>query len=243
MMRRDCISVCLACTIALPALAQAAGSQPMDPAVAATTAGLRAAFTELTRADRELMPADAESTLRPADDDALERRAVARARIVAGLDTLLDAGVAGRNAIRRLATEWPGVDLVRRAEIRAAFRANDAADALATTTKFALTAPRDTQLLRWRAEALEALARPADALRARQARYELAPEDPAGWRALLAAHDAAGSLPRLRESLSRLRLLYPDSRVVREQEIEVLHRLGRRDEAARLAADTTGVNP
>jgi hypothetical protein len=40
-----------------------------------------------------------------------------------------------------------------------------------------------------------------------------------------------------------LRLLYPDSRVVREQEIEVLHRLGRRDEAARLAADTTGVNP
>lgn len=243
MMRGVCITVCLACTVALPAPAQAAGRQPTDPAVTATATGLRAALTELVRADRELMPADAESTLRPADDDALERRAVARARIVAGLDTLLEAGAAGRAAIRRLASDWPGVDIVRRAEIRAAFRASDAADALAVTAKFAVTAPRDTQLLRWRAEALESLGRPAEALRARQARYELAPEESTGWRALLAAHDAAGSLPRLRESLSRLRLLYPDSRIVREQEIEVLHRLGRRDEAARLAADTTGMTP
>lgn len=243
MIRVACLTIGLACTVALAAPAQATGRQASDPAVTATATGLRAALTELVRADRELMPADAESTLRPVDDDALERRAVARARIIAGLDTLLGAGVAGRTAIRRLAAEWPGVDLVRRAEIRAAFRANDAADALAVTTKFALTAPRDTQLLRWRAEALESLNRPADALRARQARFELAPEEPAGWRALLAAHEAAGSLPRLRESLSRLRLLYPDSRIVREQEIEVLHRLGRRDEAARLAADTTGMTP
>lgn len=243
MMRRVCITVCLACTVALPAPAQASGRQQTDPTVAATASGLRTALTELTRADRELMPADAESTLRPADDDALERRAVARARIVAGLDSLLDAGAAGRTAIRGLAADWPGVDLVRRAEIRAAFRASDATDALAVTTKFAVTAPRDTQLLRWRAEALESLGRPAEALRARQARFELAPEEAAGWRQLLAAHDAAGSLPRLRESLSRLRLLYPESRIVREQEIEVLHRLGRRDEAARLAADTTGMNP
>lgn len=243
MMRRVCVSVSLACTVALPAPAQATGRQATDPAVAATTTGLQTALAELTRADRELMPADAASTLRPADDDALERRAVARARIVAGLDTLLDAGAEGRRAIRQLASDWPGVDLVRRAEIRAAFRASDAADALAVTTKFAVTAPRDTQLLRWRAEALESLGRPSEALRVRQARFELAPEEAAGWRVLLAAHDAAGSLPRLRESLSRLRLLYPDSRIVREQEIEVLHRLGRRDEAARLAADTTGMHP
>lgn len=243
MMRLAGVLACFVCTCALPAPAQAAGRQQTDPSVTATATGLRAALADLTRADRELRPADAESTLRPADDDALERRAIARVRIVAGLDTLLDAGVAGRAAIRQLATEWPGVDLVRRAEIRAAFRASDATDALAVTSKFALTAPRDTQLLRWRAEALESLGRTTEALRARQARFELAPEEAAGWRALLAAHEAAGSLPRLRESLGRLRLLYPDSRIVREQEIEVLHRLGRRDEAARLAADTTGMNP
>ena len=53
------------------------------------------------------------------------------------------------------------------------------------------------------------------------------------------AHDAAGTLPRLRASLGRLRLLHPDSRAVREHEIELLHRMGLRDEAARIAADTT----
>ena len=134
------------------------------------------------------------------------------------------------------------MDQVRRAEVRAAFLARDAADALQLVERMQAAAPRDTQALRWRAEALDSLARPADALRTRQARFELAPEDEDGWRALLRAHEAAGTLPRLRDSLARLRIVYPDSRAVREHEIEVLHRLGRRDEALRLMADTLGVS-
>lgn len=240
---RMLISTLLAIAVTLPAAAQADGRPVADPAVTLTVTGVRAALVDLARADRELLPNEGMSTLRPAEDETLDRRARARVRVVAGLDTLLAAGAPGRAAIRLLAIDWPGVDLVRRAEIRAAFRAGDATEALAATTRMALVAPRDTQLLGWRADALETLGRRGEALRARQARFELAPDDADGWRALLAAHAAAGTLPRLRESLARLRLLYPESRAVREHEIEVLHRLGRTDEAARLAADSTGMRP
>lgn len=211
--------------------------------VAATVRSLRTALMELASSDRELLPSQGMSSLRAADDAALERRGVARARIAAGLDSLLVAGEAGRSAIVALAADWPGADQVQRSVVRAAFRAGDAADALATVDRLAVAVPRDTQFLRWRAEALDALDRPAEALRARQARFELAPDDLAAWPALLAAHERAGSLPRLRTSIGRLRLLYPESAAVREHEIEVLHRLGRREEAARLSADTTRQRP
>jgi len=245
------LATLLALTVAMPARAQAASrpvqppavGRPTDPAVASIAADVRAGLVEMARADRDLLPSDGESTLRPAEDEALDRRARARVRVATGLESLLAAGAPGRAAIRTLATDWPDADLVRRAEIRAAFRAGDAADALASTTRMAVSAPRDTQLLGWRADALESLGRAGEALRARQARYELAPDDAEGWRALLAAHAAAGTLPRLRESLARMRLLYPTSRAVREHEIELLRRLGRADEAARLTADTTGVRP
>lgn len=233
----------LAAALVAVAPARAQGtSRPAEvaPALLPTVRALRTALAAVAGADRELMPAEGLSTLRGADDAVLERRAIARARIAAGLDSLLAAGTAGRSAIRALAADWPGADQVRRAEVRAALRAGDARDALASVDRLATTAPRDTQLLRWRVDALESLDRPAEALRVRQARFEIAPDDTAAWRPLLAAHEAAGTLPRLRESLSRLRLLYPDSRVVREHEIEVLHRLGRLDEATRIAADTTG---
>ena len=227
-----------AIAIAVPAPAQSGAPQParpaaIDPALASTVQSLRTALAELASADRDLMPSEGASTLRAADDAVLERRSVARARIAAGLEQLLAAGPSGRVAIRVLAADWPSADQVRRAEVRAAFRAADATDALASVTRLGEAAPRDTQLLRWRAEAL----------RTRQARFELAPEDRSGWSELLAAHEAAGSLPRLRESLGRLRLLKPDSRIVWEHEIEVLHRLGRLDEAARISSDSTWRRP
>ncbi len=215
----------------------------VDSVLAPTVRHLRRVLGDLARADRELMPSDGTSTLRAADDAVLERRAIARARIDAGIDTLLASGAPGRAAIRSLAADWPGVDQVRRAEVRAALRAGDARDALHVVERLAVPAPRDTQLLSWRIEALESLRRPAEALRMRQSRFELVPNDPGAWRPLLAAHEAAGSLPQLRESLGRLRLLFPDSRIVRDHEIEVLHRLGRVEEAARIAADTSGSTP
>lgn len=229
---------------AAPAAAQGGGrTAGVDSVVAPTVRALRGELSRLLRAERDLMPTSGESTLRPADDLVLERRDDARARVIAALDTLLAAGDPGRRAIRTLAGEWPGAELVRRAEVRAAFRAGDAADALRTIEGLAVAAPRDTQLLRWRAQALGSVGRSAEALRALQARFELAPEDEANWRSVLAAHEAAGSLAQLRTSLGRLRLLYPDSRAVREHEIEILHRLGRLDEAARLTADSTWRRP
>jgi tetratricopeptide (TPR) repeat protein len=243
--------VAVALAVAAPVTAQGssagagqpARTSPMDAALVSIVRAVRAALMQVASSDRDLLPTEGASSLRAADDAALERRAVARARIAAGLDSLLDAGVSGREAIRALAVDWPGADQVQRAVVRAAFRAGDARDALSEVERLALVVPRDTQLLRWRAQALDTLDRRPEALRARQARFELAPDDVAAWPALLAAHEAAGSLPRLRASLGRMRLLYPDSEAVREHEIEVLHRLGRREEAARLSADTTGRRP
>lgn len=226
----------VAIAVASPVTAQDAGLEP-------TVRALRAALVQMARSDRDLLPTEGASSLRAADDAALERRAVARARIAAGLDSLLDAGAPGRAAIRSLAADWPGADQVQRSVVRAAFLARDARDALSVVERLALEVPRDTQLLRWRAEALDSLGRRPESLRARQARFELAPEDRGAWPALLGAHEAAGSLARLRESLGRMRLLYPESDAVREHEIEVLHRLGRRDEAALLSSDTTRRRP
>ncbi|MCL4215105.1 MAG: hypothetical protein KJZ74_14440 [Gemmatimonadales bacterium] len=235
-----------------PASAQAAPSRTApppvravdaDPALRPTVERLREALAALAASDRELMPSEGVSSLRGADDAALDRRARARVRVMAGLDTLLASGASGRAAIQQLASEWPGIDPLRRAEVRAAIGMRDATDALRLVDRLQETAPRDTQLLRWRADALDSLSRAAESLRVRQARFELAPEEEEGWRALLQAHATAGTLPRLRESLARLRVLYPDSRAVREHEIEVLHRLGRLDEAARLSADSTWRRP
>lgn len=249
--RASLVALCWLAAAALvawaPAEAQAAprptSIDAIDPALQGTVANLRSALTVMSQADRELMPAEGSSTLRGADEVTLERRARARAAVVAGLDTLLRLGPRGRTAIRALAADWPGADLVRRYEIRAALLAPDATEALRLAEQLGTTVPRDTEVIGWRADALDALGRAEEALRARQARFELAPEDAGHWRDLLAAHTAANSLPQLRLSLARLRLLYPHSKVLREHEVEVLHRLGRNEEAARIAADTTGGSP
>jgi len=224
-----------------PAVSRPAQPEVVDPALRPTVDRVRIALAAMVRADREILPAEGSSTLRGADEATLQRRSEARAQAIAGLDTLLASGARGRVAIRVLVVDWSSVDLVRRYEVRAAFVAHDAVEALRLTDRLAAAAARDTQLIGWRAIALDSLGRAPDALRARQARYELAPDDPTAWRTLLRAHEAAGSLPQLRASLGRLRLLYPSSRAVREHEIEVLHRLGRGEEAARIAADTLGV--
>jgi len=217
----------------------ALSAQAPDDVLAAAQS-LRRQVAELQRAERDLMPPGGASVLEPADDDALERRTHLRAEVMRNLEVLLAAGPAGRTEIQRLAVEFPSADLVRRAEIRAAFVADEPDEVLALADRMRISVPRDTQLLRWRAEAYEALGRQAEALQARQARWELAPEDGEAWRALVRAHERAGSLERLRESVARLRLLHPASTVVREQEMEILHRLGRYDEAARVAPGTDG---
>ncbi len=217
---------------------QARATPAVDSVHLPTVRALRAALADAAGADRELLPSDASSTLRAADDAVLDRRARARARIASGLDSLLDAGPAGRAAIQVLAAEWRGSDQVRRAEVRAAERATDAPEVLHLAEELLRESPRDTQVVRWRAQALGALGREADAVRAWQARFELAPEDESAWRDALRAHAAAGTLERLRQAVGRLRLIHPESRAVREREIEILHRLGRNDEAAKVAADT-----
>ncbi len=229
-------AVCLVMLCGGAAAARAQGQTD----VAAAARAVRQHVADLQRAERELMPASGASGLRRPDDAILERRDRARAEIARDLDRLITAGPGGRAAIQRLAAELPGAELVRRAEIRAAIAADDPAAVLRLADRLRVSMPRDTQLLRWRAEAYDALGQTAEALRARQAYWELAPEDDGGWRALVHAHERAGSLARLRESVARIRILHPESRVVREQEIEILHRLGRYDEAARIAAATRG---
>lgn len=245
------VLLAIALVAAAPAEAQATPPRRPQPvlraelhlAVRPTVDRLREALAALAAVDRELMPAESSSTLRGADEATLDRRARARARVTAGLDTLLAAGPRGRAAIKLLATEWPGIDQVRRTEVRAAFLARATRPTRSSSSSGCRPPLRATRRRSGGAPRRSTRsARPADALRTRQARFELAPEDEDGWRALLRAHESAGTLPRLRDSLARLHIVYPDSRAVREHEIEVLHRLGRRDEALRLMADTLGVS-
>ena len=112
------LATLLALTVAMPARAQAASrpvqppavGRPTDPAVASIAADVRAGLVEMARADRDLLPSDGESTLPPAEDEALDRRARARVRVATGLESLLAAGAPGRAAIRTLATDWPDAE-------------------------------------------------------------------------------------------------------------------------------------
>jgi tetratricopeptide (TPR) repeat protein len=232
------IAACAACALVMPA--RRVSPQASQGDVAALEARLRDDVASLRRAAAELAPDAGTSRLRAPDPAVVSRHAAAEARVRADIERLLEAGGAGRAAVRRAGRAPDAHELVRRGAVRAALADGDAAAALAAVETLAGAAPRDTQLLRWRAEALDALGLAEPARAARQARWELAPEDPDAWRDLVAAHVQAGTLAQLRAGVERLRLLYPQSRVLREREIEVLHRLGRLDEAARVAADSAG---
>ena len=70
--------------------------------------------------------------------------------------------------------------------------------------------------------------------------FELAPDAPEAFEALVRIHRSEDSLADLLDRVRRLRAISPDSATLLGHEIELLHRLGRLDEARALTGTDEG---
>lgn len=164
-----------------------------------------------------------------------ERRAAAVTRARALLDTAVLERPWGHAALDRLRYEYPVSVLLDRYDAVLAMRDGRLDAALARYEALLRRSPADVELQRGRGAALERLGRPADAIAAYERALELSPEDTATYPALLGLHAQRATVDELLAQVRRLRVRLPDSAPLRDHEIELLHRLGRLDEAAALA--------
>lgn len=163
------------------------------------------------------------------------RRAALLAALRQALDVVVLRADDGDAELARLQRTYPGSALLDRYAARRAVLDGRLAEAADRYDKLVHDAPADTMLQRERAAVMVQLDRPADAIAGYERLLDMRPEDPNAFHALLRLRGADGSLQALLAQVRRLRVRLPDSPVLLDHEIELLHRLDRPEEAARLA--------
>ncbi len=162
-----------------------------------------------------------------------------RGALLSGLRQALDIVVLragdGDAELTRLRGTYPESSLLERYAARRAVLDGRLTEAEGRYDALVHDAPADTTLQRERAALLVRLDRPADAIAGYERVLDMRPEDPNAFHTLLHLRSADGSLETLLAQVRRLRVRLPDSDVLLDHEIELLHRLGRPEEAARLA--------
>lgn len=165
-----------------------------------------------------------------------------RLLLVALLDTVILKTAWGADELDQLRRRYPGSPLFLRYEAQLNRQRGDHEAALDAFTRLLDQQPSDADLHAERARELEALGRMSEAIRAFTRAFDLEPENVEIFRALVRLREEAGTLPTLLEQVKRLRILYSDISALTEYEIEILHRLGRLEEAeaaARLSPEDT----
>jgi len=162
-----------------------------------------------------------------------------RAALLKGLRQALNIVVLraddGDGELARLRRTYPGSSLLDRYAARRAVLDGRLTEAADLYDGLIHDTPADTTLQRERAALMVRLGRPADAIAGYERVLDMSPQDPNVFRTLLRLRSADGSLETLLAQIRRLRVRLPDSAVLLDHEIELLHRLGRPGEAARLA--------
>lgn len=165
----------------------------------------------------------------------LERQAELRETVQAVLDTVVLQTDWGPAELERMRQGFPDAAILDRYAARlAAHQGRDSA-ALAMTRELLRRFPQAVELHRDLARLVERTRGGKASLAAWRQALELEPEHEPTFRASLAAHRAAGRLDALLEQVERLRGIDRGSRVLAEFQIELLHRLGRLEEAAGVA--------
>lgn len=127
--------------------------------------------------------------------------------------------------------------LVRLARARAAFRRGEVAVAADLFAALVREQPADPALRAEHATSLRAAGRRVDAGLAWAQVLERQPEDSVAFRALVQLAASPAELEALASRIARLRERRPGSAVLAERELELWHRLDRRDDATRVAAE------
>ncbi len=165
----------------------------------------------------------------------LERQAELRETVRAVLDTVVFETDWGPPELERMREGFPDAAILDRYAARLAARQGRDSVALAMTRRLVRRFPEAVELHRDLAELIERVQGVAAALPAWRQALELEPEHEPTFRAALTAHREADRLDQLLDQIERLREIDRESRVLAEFQIELLHRLGRLEEAARVA--------
>ncbi len=164
-----------------------------------------------------------------------EQRGALLSALRQALDDVVLRADDGDAELARLQRTYPESVLLDRYAARRAVLDGRLADAADRYDALVHDAPADTTLQRERAALLVRLGRTADAIAGYERVLDMRPEDPNAFHALLDLRGANGSLETLLAQVRRLRVRLPDSPVLLDHEIELLHRLGRPEDATRLA--------
>jgi tetratricopeptide (TPR) repeat protein len=178
---------------------------------------------------------EAESPSTAVSDALYDQVAEGRRLLVALLDTVVLRTEWGADELARLRRRYPASPLFLRYEARLASQRGEHETALAVYSRLITQRPADVELHLAYASALDALGRTAEAVAAYTRAFELGPRDERVFRALVRLREEDGTLPALLAQVRRLRTLYPEVPNLAEHEIELLHRLGRLDEAGEAA--------
>lgn len=161
----------------------------------------------------------------------LDRRERMLAQVRAALDTAVLQTAWGEQELASLRVAYPQSTLLDRYEARLASRQGRDSLALARYEALLRRDPTDSELQRARGLVLERGGAGREAAAAYARALELDPESDSTFRALVRLRQASGTLDQLLAQIRRLRIARPESDVLVEREIEVLHRLGRTAEA------------
>lgn len=165
----------------------------------------------------------------------LERQAELRATVGAVLDTVVLETDWGPAELERMRKGFPDAAILDRYAARLAAQEGRDSAALAMTRSLTRRFPEAVEVHRDLARLIERTRGPQAALDAWRHALELEPGHEPTFRAALAAHRKAGRLETLLDQVVRLRAIDAESRALAEYQIELLHRLGRLEEAAAVA--------
>ena len=168
-------------------------------------------------------------------EQARHEAAVKRARAL--LDTVIFLRPWGPSTLTRMRAEYPGSMLLDRYDAALLVRQGNDTAALMRYSTLLRKTPQDPELHLAQGAILQRIGKPKDAIVAYERALDLDPENSEAYQSLLSMHDQSKSFDKLLGQIRRLRARRPESSVLREHEIELLHRLGRLKEAGKVARE------
>jgi predicted Zn-dependent protease len=166
---------------------------------------------------------------------------VERERIIAALSPILDSLAAddawGKAEVIEAARAWRGVAVITRALARADVVHGRMESATARYDSLIALRTADPAMQLEVGDHYVRVGRTADARALFTHALEASPESEAPFRSLLALDRSPEALQSLEQQIIRLRLRQPKSLVLADRLIEVLHRLGRNADAARVVKE------
>ncbi|HUP88772.1 MAG TPA: hypothetical protein VM100_05470 [Longimicrobiales bacterium] len=161
----------------------------------------------------------------PLSPPVVQRRAVAEFRAEALLDTVVLQRSWGRTVLSVLRRRYPNSALLLNYDARLAEKQERWSEAIDLREQMIRQTPADTAVQRAYAELLDRSGRSIEAKQAYLRWFETAPENEAPFRALLRMNP---DYDDLLERVQRMQIRLRDSKVLKNHEIELLHKMGRK---------------